>query len=101
MAAVDIFDLFSAQYDQQKRTEMSLADYLQGCRGDPMMYASAAERLLAAIGEPKLTDTSKDPRLGRIFSNRTIKIYSVFSDFYGMEETIERLVGFLRYAAQG
>jgi serine protein kinase len=66
-----------------------------------MLYASAAERMVAAIGEPKVIDTAKDPRLGRIFMNRTIKVYPAFSDFYGMEETIERIVGFFRYAAQG
>ena len=68
---------------------------------DPMMYATATERLLAAIGEPEMVDTSKDARLGRIFMNRTIRVYPAFSEFYGMEETIERIVGFLRHAAQG
>ena len=48
-----------------------------------------------------MVDTSQDPRLGRIFMNRTIKVYPEFSDFYGMEETIERIVGFFRHAAQG
>ncbi len=33
--------------------------------------------------------------------NRTIRVYPAFSEFYGMEETIERIVGFLRHAAQG
>src|ERR671922_2668518 len=55
----------------------------------------------AAIGEPELVDTSKDQRLGRIFMNRTVKIYPAFKDFYGLEETIERIVGFFRHAAQG
>jgi predicted Ser/Thr protein kinase len=40
-------------------------------------------------------------RLDRIFMNRTIRMYPAFSEFYGMEETIERIVGFLRHAAQG
>jgi serine protein kinase len=65
------------------------------------MYATAQERMVEAIGEPKLIDTSADERLGRIFSNRTIKIYPAFADFYGMEDTIERIVGYFRYAAQG
>ena len=80
---------------------MSLSEYLAGCRDDPMMYAGAPERILAAIGEPELVDTSRDPRLGRIFMNRTIRIYPAFSEFYGMEETIERIVSFFRHAAQG
>ncbi|MBP2467590.1 serine protein kinase [Sinorhizobium meliloti] len=54
-----------------------------------------------AIGDPILVDTSADERLGRIFANRTIKIYPAFSDFFGMEDTIERIVGYFRYAAQG
>lgn len=65
------------------------------------MYATAQERMVDAIGDPILVDTSADERLGRIFANRTIKIYPVFSDFFGMEDTIERIVGYFRYAAQG
>ena len=48
-----------------------------------------------------MVDTSKDPRLGRIFMNRTICVYSAFAEFYGMEETIERIVAFFRQGAQG
>jgi serine protein kinase len=57
--------------------------------------------MIAAIGEPEVIDTSTDPRLGRIFLNRTIKRYRTFHDFYGMEDTIERVVNYFRYAAQG
>ncbi len=97
----DVFDLFSEAYDREKQEEMSLQDYLLGCRDDPSMYASAAERMISAIGEPKLMDTSLDERFGRIFLNRTIKIYPAFHDFFGMEDTIERIVGYFCYAAQG
>ena len=86
----DVFGLFSEAYDLNKQSEMSLKDFLEGCRDDPMRYASAAERMVDAIGEPALVDSSDDTRLGRIFMNRTIKVYPAFSDFYGMEETIER-----------
>ncbi len=97
----DFLDTFTRTYDARRATEMSLSEYLEGCRGDPMMYASATERILAAIGEPQMVDTAKDARLGRIFMNRTIRIYPAFADFYGMEETIERIVSFFRHAAQG
>ncbi len=80
---------------------MSLEAYLELCREDPKAYASAAERILHAIGEPTLLDTSKDQRLGRIFMNRTIRVYPAFDEFFGMEETIERIVSFFRHAAQG
>ena len=97
----DIVELFAEQYAETRESEMSLHDYLNGCRDDPTMYASVAERMLTAIGEEQLVDTSKDPRLGPIFQNRTIKRYAAFDDFYGMEDTIERIVGYFRYAAQG
>src|SRR5579862_8785175 len=96
-----IFGLFAKQYDTQKEAEMSLEDYLKACSREPMAYASASERMLAAIGEREMVDTSADSRLGRIFMNRTIRVYPSFVDFYGMEETIERIVGYFRHAAQG
>ncbi|MGP9819821.1 PrkA family serine protein kinase [Salinarimonas sp. NSM] len=97
----DLFTSFAQMYDQRRETEMPLMDYLEGCKSDPMMYASAPERILAAIGEPQMVDTAKDSRLGRIFMNRTIRVYPAFEEFYGMEETIERIVSFFRHAAQG
>ena len=98
---MNVFQAFTDEYHRQAAEEIGLQDYLQGCREDPMMYASAAERMIAAIGEEEIVDTSTDPRLGRIFLNRTIKRYPAFKDFYGMEQTIERIVGYFRYAAQG
>src|SRR5437867_9972966 len=96
-----IFGIYSRLYENQREVEYSLEDYLRACSDDPSFYAGAAERLLKAIGEPVMVDTSQDPRLGRIFMNRTIKVYPAFEDFYRMEETIERIVGFFRHAAQG
>ncbi|MBM3092878.1 PrkA family serine protein kinase, partial [Ensifer sp. T173] len=97
----DVFDLFSQTYASGVQEKLSLQEYLLACRDDRSMYATAPERMVAAIGEPQLIDTSADERLGRIFANRTIKIYPSFADFYGMEDTIERIVGYFRYAAQG
>ncbi len=99
--SLDIFDAFSEGYERTRHEEMSLRDYLLAARDDPMMYASPAERMVKAIGEPEFIDTSKDPRLSRIFFNRTIKRYKAFEGFYGMEDTIERIVGYFRHAAQG
>ena len=101
MLSGDLFSSFRHSYEKHRETEMSLSAYLEGCRDDPMMYASAAERLLAAIGSAEIVDTSKDARFGRIFMNRTIRIYPAFADFYGMEDTVERIVSFFRHAAQG
>src|SRR6188508_695338 len=96
-----LFNAFARSFEARSQTDMSMAEYLESCRNDPMRYANAAERLLAAIGEPQMIDTAKDPRLGRIFLNRTMRLYPAFAGFYGMEETIERIVGFFRHAAQG
>src|ERR1700755_3468034 len=96
-----LFNAFARSFEARSETDMSMAEYLESCRGDPMRYANAAERLLAAIGDPQMIDTAKDQRLSRIFLNRTIRVYPAFSGCYGMEETIERIVAFFRHAAQG
>src|SRR5712675_495620 len=96
-----LFNAFARTFEARSETDMSMAEYLESCRGDPMRYANSAERLLAAIGAPQMIDTARDPRLGRIFLNRTMRAYPAFAGFYGMEETIERIVGFFRHAAQG
>src|ERR1700704_6340370 len=97
-----IFGLYSQTYENRREVEYSLEDYLRACSDDAAFYAGPAERLLKAIGEPVMVDTAQDPRLGRIFMNRTIKIYPAFADdFFGMEDTIERIGGFFRHAAQG
>jgi serine protein kinase len=96
-----LFNAFVRTFEARGESDMSMGEYLESCRGDPMRYANAAERILAAIGEPQIVDTAKDPRLGRIFLNRTLRIYPAFTGFHGMEDTIERLVAFFRHAAQG
>src|SRR5690606_36935955 len=88
-------------YDDRHQAEMSGEDYLLGCRNEPLMSASAPERRLAAIGQPEIIDTARESRLGRSFMNRTIRRYKSFSNFYGMEGTIEHIVSFLRHASQG
>jgi serine protein kinase len=99
--SLDVFDVFSRAYAREKFESMSLRDYLLAARDNPMMYATPAERMIAAIGEPDFVDTSRDPRLSRIFFNRTIKMYRAFDGFFGMEDTIERIVGYFKHAAQG
>lgn len=98
---MSILDQYRERYEDAKEDEMSLHEYLELCKSDPSVYATAAERMLMAIGEPDLVDTRKDPRLSRIFSNKVIKIYPAFKEFYGMEETIEQIVSFFKHAAQG
>lgn len=98
---MSIFSQFQERFESLQVEEYSLKEYLELCKSDPSVYASSAERMLLGIGEQKLVDTSKDPRLSRIFSNKIIKQYDAFSDFFGMEECIENIVSYFRHAAQG
>lgn len=101
MSSDDVFLHFRQRYIDNQQEEMGLQDYLQRCREDKSVYANPAERLLMAIGEAELVDTRHDPILSRLFSNKVISRYPVFNDFYGMEEPIQQIVGFLKHAAQG
>ncbi|MEN3364366.1 MAG: serine protein kinase [Burkholderiales bacterium] len=96
-----IFDNYAARYERTREEEYSLQEYLELCKRDRIAYATAAERMLEAIGEPELIDTRHDPRLSRLFANKVIKIYPAFREFYGMEEVIEQVVSYFRHAAQG
>jgi serine protein kinase len=98
---MSIFNHYQERYETHQEEEFSLSEYLDLCRTDPSVYSSATERMLAAIGEPTITDTSRDTTLSRIFSNKKIKTYPAFEDFYGMEDCIEQIVSFYRHAAQG
>lgn len=98
---MNIFEKFKDDQEKSKVEFMSFDDYLGLCKDDAWTYSLPAERMVKAIGEPKLIDTSKDPRLSRIFLNRTIRQYPAFKEFYGMEDAIERIVGFFKHAAQG
>lgn len=92
---------YKKEHDKTKVEKMSLEEYLALCKKDSSAYASAAERMLKAIGEPMKVDTSKNPKLGAIFGNRIIRVYQAFADFYGLEDIIEEIVAYFRQSAQG
>jgi len=98
---MSIFSHYISRYEESKEEELTIQEYLDICKKDPSAYATAAERMLMAIGEAELLDTRKIPRLSRIFSNKPIRIYPAFKDFYGMEDAIEQIVSYFKHAAQG
>ena len=98
---LNIVEGFKSQYEKTQETELSLEEYLSLAKRDPMAYSSSAERMLAAIGDPEIVDTRNDPRLSRLFSNRVIKRYPAFKEFFGMEDVIGQIVAFFKHAAQG
>src|SRR5258706_8220849 len=101
MSTLDVFDIFSRDYAREKFDSVSLRDWLLAARDNRMLYATPSERMVTAIGEPELVDTPQDSRLSRLFFNRNIKTYRAFEGFFGMEDTIERIVGYFKHAAQG
>ena len=98
---MDIFNNYQQRFQSTQQEELTIQEYLARCREDSTAFANAAERMLMAIGEPEMIDTSRDPRLSRIFSNKLIKRYPAFREFYGMEEAIEQIVSYFKHAAQG
>src|SRR6478736_3396991 len=96
-----VLEQFRSNYSATQAEEMGIEEYLDLCRREPATYASAAERMLAGIGEAELVDTRNDQRLGRLFGNRVIRRYPAFREFYGMEDAIEQIVAFFKHAAQG
>jgi len=98
---MSIFNHYQNRYESNQEEEYTLQQFLQLCKDDSKCYASAAERLLLAIGEPEIVNTSADPRLSRIFSNRVVNRYPAFKEFYGMEDAIEQIVAYLKHSAQG
>jgi len=99
---MSILTKYQDRFETHKAEEMTITEYLEKCKTDKAYYASAPERMLMAIGEPKIIDTRKDERFSRIFSNRKIKTYpDSFGDFYGAEDTVDAIVSFFKHAAQG
>ena len=97
MSLLNIIKKDFAQSDK----DITIQEYLEICKEDSRIYASPAERMLEAIGEPTIVDTKLDERLSRIYSNKVIKRYPAFNEFFGMEDTIEQIVSFFKHAAQG
>jgi serine protein kinase len=90
---------FAAKFAQPE--VMSLEAYLALCKTDPLAYATMAERMVAAIGQAEVVDTSNDQRLSRIHSNKKVRIYSAFKDFQGIEDAVERIAAYFRNSAAG
>ena len=82
---MDVISNSAARYVRLREEEMSLDEFLALCQRDPMAYEGAAQRMLAAIGEPEMVDTRNDPRQSRLFANKVIRRYPAFAEFYGME----------------
>lgn len=97
---MSIINNFKSRHSH-KLSEFSLSDYLIKCKTDTTLYSLPAERLLKVFGQEEIVDTKDDHRLSRIFSNKMIKRYPAFKEFYGVEESVEQIVSFFKHSAQG
>lgn len=98
---MNLFDKYKKRYKEKKPEVMSLADYISLLEKDESVRRTPFERMLDAIGEPEVIDTAKSSRLSKVLGNRLIRRYEPFKDFFGMEDVIERVVAYFKYAAQG
>src|SRR3569832_1764682 len=62
---MNIFDNYQSRYEGAREEELTINEYLEICKTDPSAYATAAERLLMAIGEPELVDAGGGRRRAR------------------------------------
>jgi serine protein kinase len=62
-----VFDKYQQRYENRQQEEFTLQEYLELCKDEPLVYATASERILAAIGEPELIDTS-NPNISWVVS---------------------------------
>ena len=69
---MSIFQHYQSRYDEAQEESFSIQEFLSICQKNKLAYATASERLLLAIGDPEMIDTSAEPTLSRIFSNRVI-----------------------------
>ena len=70
---MNIFQNYASRYERTREEEYLLQEYLEICKRDRLAYASAAERMLAAIGEPELLDTCVDPAIAGYFPIKSSK----------------------------
>ena len=73
---MDVISHFAARYERSKVEELTLEEYLDECKRNPLAYATAAERMLKAIGEPQMLDTRNDREGGAAFTGHATPIGS-------------------------
>ncbi len=96
-----LLDKYKNKFNFAPKSVISLLDFLKKAKSDNSFYTTAAERMVKAIGQPVYVDTATVPRLRRLHGSKKIPTYEVFSEFYGMEDTIQKIVSFFKHAAQG
>lgn len=88
--------------DDRKPVSMSVNDWLESCKTDPIAYANAFDRLEAAIGEPEVVDTKLSSNQERIvFEGKKVLRYEPFSKLYDKESVISDVVTYIKNGGNG
>ncbi|MCG8539410.1 MAG: PrkA family serine protein kinase [Clostridia bacterium] len=88
--------------ERKKRNfEGSFLDYLAILKANPSLCMLSHQRMYEEIIKQgvEVINTVENPRLRRIYGNDIIKKYKFFDDFYGIDETIMKIVNYLKTAA--
>ena len=84
---MDVVRNFLARYERTREEELSLEEYLDLCKRDPLAYATAAERMLKAIGEPRDGRHAQRPAaVAHLRQQGHQASIPAFAEFYGMED---------------
>jgi serine protein kinase len=81
--------------------ELSLQEYLDLCKSEPSAYATAAERMLLAIGEPELVDTGTTRACRASFPTRSSRSTRRSATSTAWRKPSSRSCPIFRHAAQG
>jgi serine protein kinase len=103
VARTDFESLIKNDRDERKHHHFSgtLLDYLEIVKENPKVAMLAHQRmheLLAGRGM-EVINTEEHPRLKRIYGNETLKRYSFFKDFYGIDKSVMKIVRYFHAAA--
>ncbi|MDR3589188.1 MAG: PrkA family serine protein kinase [Negativicutes bacterium] len=103
MARIDFESLIKTDRDERKHHHFSgtLLDYLEIVKEHPKVAMLAHQRmyeLLSGCGM-EVINTEEHPRLKRIYGNETLKRYSFFKDFYGIDKSVMKIVRYFHAAA--
>jgi serine protein kinase len=86
---------------KNEKFEGSLVDYMELVNKDPSIVKTSHQRLYEAVVDHGVsTMPDSNPRKKKIFDGENIKVYDYFKDeFFGMEQTISKVMRFLKSAA--
>ncbi|MDR3561596.1 MAG: PrkA family serine protein kinase [Negativicutes bacterium] len=103
MTRIDFESLIKNDRDERKHQHFSgtLLDYLEIVKENPKVAMLAHQRMHELLTDRGIESisTEEHPRLKRIYGNETLKRYSFFKDFFGIDKSIMKIVRYFHAAA--